>query len=66
MLDGRINTQGPIQDLRAQGILWNITLDAAVEVKKGELEEAVVPAGNLEVFGGVPKSPLDETEKPRG
>jgi hypothetical protein len=62
MLDGRIDTQGPIQDLRAQGILQNITLDAAVEVKKEELKEAVVAA---EVFDGDPKSPLEEAKKPR-
>ena len=65
MLDGRIDTQGPIQDLQAQGILQNITLDAAVEVKKEELEEAVVAAGDQEVFDGDPKSPLEEAKKPR-
>ena len=37
MLDGHIDTQGSIQDLQAQGILQNITLDAAVEVKNEEL-----------------------------
>ena len=61
MLDGRIDTQGPIQDLQAQGILQNITLDAAVEVKKEELE-AVAVADDLE---GAPKSPFEETKKPR-
>ena len=48
MLDSRIDTQGPIQDLQAQGILQNITLDAAVEVKNEELKEAVVVTGDLE------------------
>jgi hypothetical protein len=43
MLDGRIDTQSPIQDLRAQGNTENITLEAADEVKKEELKEAVVP-----------------------
>ena len=62
MLDGRIDTQGPIQDLQAQGILQNITLDAAVEVKKDELKEAVAVVNDLE---GAPKSPLEETKKPR-
>ncbi|KIJ89977.1 hypothetical protein K443DRAFT_687035 [Laccaria amethystina LaAM-08-1] len=51
MLDGRIDTQSPIQDLRAQGNTENITLEAADEVKKEELKEAV--------------SPLKETKKPR-
>ena len=62
MLDGRIDTQGPIQDLQAQGVLQNITLDAAVEAKKEELKEAVAIADDL---GGAPKSPLEETKKPR-
>ncbi|KIJ96208.1 hypothetical protein K443DRAFT_682475, partial [Laccaria amethystina LaAM-08-1] len=48
MLDGRIDAQGPIQDLRAQ-----------------ELKEAVDAAGGLEVFDDAPKSPLEETKKPR-
>ena len=65
MLDSRIDTQGPIQDLRAQGILGNMALDAAVEVKKEELEEAVVVAGYPEGFDGAPKSPFEETKKPR-
>ena len=44
--------------------LENITLDAAVEVKKEELEEAVVVAGDPEGFDGAPKSPIGETKKP--
>jgi hypothetical protein len=40
-------------------------LNAAVEVGKEELREAVVVAGDLEVFDGAPKSPLEETKKPR-
>ncbi|KIJ90780.1 hypothetical protein K443DRAFT_14955 [Laccaria amethystina LaAM-08-1] len=65
ILDGSIDTQGPIQDLRAQGNLKNIAPEAAVEVKKEGLREAVVVAGDPEVFDGGPKSPLDETKKPR-
>jgi hypothetical protein len=65
MLDNRTDTQGPIQDLRAQGILEKFMLNAAVEVGKEELREAVVVAGDLEVFDGAPKSPLEETKKPR-
>ncbi|KAF7297249.1 hypothetical protein MIND_00958000 [Mycena indigotica] len=41
MLDGRIDTQGTVKDLRAEGVLDDITHDAAVEVKK---EEAAVAA----------------------
>ena len=60
MLDGPIDSQGPFQDMRAEGTLENIALDAAVEVKN-ELEEAVVVAGDPELFDGPPKSPLEET-----
>ncbi|KAF8150500.1 multidrug resistance-associated ABC transporter [Mycena galopus ATCC 62051] len=49
MLDGRIDTQGTVKELRAQGVLDDIAQDAAVEVKKEEIavaKEAV--AGELE------------------
>ena len=65
MLDGRIDTHGPIQHLRAQGIVGDITLDAAVNVKMEELKEAVVAASDPDVFDGAPKSPLGETTKRR-
>jgi hypothetical protein len=38
MLDGRIDTHGTVKELRAQGILDDITHDAAVEVMKEEAE----------------------------
>ncbi|KAJ7057932.1 hypothetical protein C8F01DRAFT_1255822 [Mycena amicta] len=41
MLDGRVDTQGTVKELRAQGVLDDITHDAAIEVKK---EEAAVVA----------------------
>lgn len=37
MLDGRIDTQGTIKNLRAQGVLEDITHEAAVEVQKEEV-----------------------------
>ncbi|KAJ6507515.1 hypothetical protein DFH09DRAFT_1050573 [Mycena vulgaris] len=37
MLDGRINTQGIVAELRAQGVLEEITHEAAVEVKREKL-----------------------------
>ncbi|KAG5653253.1 hypothetical protein H0H81_001510 [Sphagnurus paluster] len=37
MLDGRIDTQGTIKDLQAQGVLEYIKQDAAVEVHKEEV-----------------------------
>jgi len=44
MLDGRIDTQGTVKDLRAQGILDNIAQDSAAEV---EAEEPVVASESL-------------------
>lgn len=42
MLDGRIDTQGTVKDLRARGVLEDITQDEAVEVHK---EEMAAPVG---------------------
>jgi hypothetical protein len=41
MLDGRIDSQGTIKDLRAQGVLDDITHDAAVEMYKEEVKGEV-------------------------
>ncbi|KAF5353364.1 hypothetical protein D9756_007860 [Leucocoprinus leucothites] len=60
MLDGRIDTHGTIKDLRAQGILDNITHDAEVEAKKEEAvvaKEGAAQAEEIAVSGDV-----DETE----
>jgi ABC-type sulfate/molybdate transport systems ATPase subunit len=38
MLDGRIDTQGTVKDLRAQGVLEDITHDASVEAHKEEFK----------------------------
>jgi len=50
MLDGRIDTQGTVKELRAQGVLDEITHEATVEVKKEELAVAVetVDPGTVE------------------
>lgn len=40
MLDGRIDTQGTVKDLRARGVLDEITHDEAAEVAKEEQEAA--------------------------
>jgi hypothetical protein len=37
MLDGRIDTQGTVQELQAQGVLTGIEHDAAVETHEEEL-----------------------------
>ena len=46
MLDGRIDTQGTIQDLRANGILDDIAPAEELEAHK---EELAVEAANLEI-----------------
>ncbi|KAF8216981.1 hypothetical protein K438DRAFT_1953861 [Mycena galopus ATCC 62051] len=48
MLDGCIDTQGTVKQLRAQGVLDDIAHDAAVEVKKEELAIAKEPDVNPE------------------
>ncbi|KAF9459383.1 multidrug resistance-associated ABC transporter [Collybia nuda] len=58
MLDGRIDTQGTIKDLRAQGILEEITHDAAAEMEKdGMVEEAPVLDEDEEKKAKDPKKP---------
>ncbi|KAJ7047868.1 hypothetical protein C8F04DRAFT_1060324 [Mycena alexandri] len=60
MLDGRIDTQGSVKELRAQGVLEDIAHDAAVEVKKEELAvatEATTIEADLDA--------KEETKKPR-
>lgn len=37
MLDGRIDTQGTVEDLREQGVLEHITYDAAADLHKDEM-----------------------------
>jgi len=41
MLDGRIDSQGTVKELRAQGVLDDITQEAAIEVQKEETAVAV-------------------------
>lgn len=48
MLDGRIDTQGTVKDLRARGILDEITHDESVEVHKEEQAVAVAEAVHTE------------------
>lgn len=46
MLDGRIDSQGTMTELRAQGVLDDITQEAAVEVQKEETAVAVEEPAN--------------------
>lgn len=60
MLDGRIDTQGTVKDLRAQGILEVITQDAEADVKQ---EDAVV--ASEEPVDDAPAESQDLLKKPR-
>ncbi|KAF7362379.1 hypothetical protein MVEN_00584800 [Mycena venus] len=64
MLDGRIDTQGTVKELREQGVLEDIAHDAAVEVKKEELAVAKeVASGDPEA--GVDPKDAEDAKKPR-
>lgn len=60
MLDGRIDTQGTVKDLRANGVLEFITQDAEADVK----QEEPVAASEVPVDGLV-ESAKDGSKKPR-
>ena len=60
MLDGRIDTQGTVKDLKAQGVLEGIEYDAAVETHKEELIVAETAAVGVESSDTV-----EATKKPR-
>ena len=62
MLDGRIDTQGTVKDLRARGVLDDITHDEAVEVHK---EEQAVAAAEKENEDEVDEGKPVDKKKPR-
>ena len=48
MLDGRIDTQGTVEDLRDQGVLEHITYDAATDLHKDEMALAEAKEASAE------------------
>ena len=60
MLDGRIDTQGTIKDLRAQGVLETIVTSEAVEVHAKEMVSLTDPDGSVDE-----KKSDDGDRKPR-
>jgi len=56
MLDGRIDTQGTIKDLRARGVLEEIKQDAAVDAQK---EEITI----IEPEGATPQEEVESMDK---
>jgi hypothetical protein len=60
MLDGRIDAQGTVKELQAQGVLKGIAHDAAVETHKEELvvaETALIDVEESPDTTEVPKKP---------
>ncbi|KDQ49974.1 hypothetical protein JAAARDRAFT_42467 [Jaapia argillacea MUCL 33604] len=77
MLDGRIDTQGTIKDLRAQGVLDEITQDSAVQAHEQEAvvvteksEEELAAEAEADPAVAVPDAedspkPAEKAKKPR-
>ncbi|KAI0339052.1 multidrug resistance-associated ABC transporter [Trametopsis cervina] len=68
MLDGRIDTQGTLKDLRARGVLEEITHDESAEAQKQDQQaEAVVSADVAAVEGEATgeAAPVEAVKKPR-
>lgn len=70
MLDGRIDTQGTVKDLRARGVLDDIARDEAVEAHKeeqqAEAEAEVIADQILPETSSAPDAPASTTaKKPR-
>jgi hypothetical protein len=61
MLDGRIDTQGTVKELRDQGVLKGIEHDAAVETHKEEL----VVAETSSIGVDKPPDTSKKSKKPR-
>ncbi|KAF9490898.1 multidrug resistance-associated ABC transporter [Pleurotus eryngii] len=62
MLDGRIDTQGTVKELRAQGVLDDIAHDSAVEVHQEEEAVAKEVSSTTEASGN---EAAGDTKKPR-
>ena len=66
MLDGRIDTQGTLAELRAQGVLDDIANSEEVKVREdeqGAVDNAIAEEIAVEVVEGA--RPTGETKKPR-
>ena len=67
MLDGRIDTQGAVKDLRARGLLDEITHDESVEAHKEEAKaeaEEKAKEPNAEIDADAPEEDADADAKP--
>jgi hypothetical protein len=57
MLDGRIDTQGTVKELRAEGVLEEITHDAAAEIHKEDIVTEAPTVDDEEKKTKDPKKP---------
>jgi carbamoylphosphate synthase small subunit len=67
MLDGRVDTQGTLTELRAQGVLDDIANSEEVKVHEAEQEAAAETPNAEEIAAEVVEGarPARETKKPR-
>jgi hypothetical protein len=65
MLDGRIDTQGTLTELRAQGVLEDIANSEEVKVQKDEQEAAAVTPNAEQIAAEVIGGDAPEAKKPR-
>ena len=67
MLDGRIDTQGTVKELRSRGVLEDITHDEAAEAHKEQQAVEVEPAEKVDtsVVDAEDHKPVQQTNKPR-
>ncbi|KAI0945816.1 hypothetical protein AcV7_009953 [Taiwanofungus camphoratus] len=70
MLDGRIDTQGTVKELRSRGVLDDITHDEAVEAHKEEQEAVAIEKKDnadidAEAEANSDSKPIEKAKKPR-
>ena len=65
MLDGRIDTQGTVKELRSRGVLDDITQDEAVEAHKEEQAVEIAEKVADPVEEAEDGKPVQQTKKPR-
>lgn len=65
MLDGRIDTQGTVKDLRARGVLDDITHDESVEAHKEEQATETAASADVAVVEGEASATEEAAKKPR-
>jgi hypothetical protein len=65
MLDGRIDTQGTVKDLRAQGVLESITQDETVQANEEAVASDAQISANLKSDEDVTPKLAEDDKKPR-